>query len=148
MNKFTLSLVGLLTMSLFLFNACSDDVETIEGSWDVISLRSFNCPDTDDNAEIDLSNGCFDLTLAQICSATMDFKSNGTFEVSIETTIFGIPTTDTDVGTYTVSGNSVTICNSAGGECETGTYLISGNQMTGSYMDPDTGCATEFVVEK
>ncbi len=148
MNKFTLSLVGLLTASLFLFNACSDDVETIEGSWDVISLRSFNCPDTDDNAEIDLSNGCFDLVLAQICSATMDFKSNGTFEVSIETTVLGIPTTDTDVGTYTVSGNSVAICNAAGDECDTGTYLITGNRLTGSYMAPDTGCDTEFIVEK
>ena len=149
MKHFDCLWIALLAISVFTFSSCSDDnPDTIEGLWNFTNIQSSNCTDSYDNGEIDLSGGCIDLILAEICSATIDFRSDGTFEVSVETTTLGIPTTDSDTGTYTVSGNNLTMCDSSGNNCDTGTFILSGSQLTGNYTDPNSGCDTQFVAER
>ena len=104
-----------------------DDASVLEAVWVVTSAVAENCDDASENG-----------TFTSVCTPTdclsVEFRADGTF-VSTE---LEDGVTTTDEGTYTVSGNQLTL--TEGGMSEVATFSIDGNTLTLSGSDAETGC--------
>ena len=121
-----------LSLTGMLFLACGDDdgpedpTSDLVGVWTVNSV-SFTCPDPSLNdEEIYPCN-------AQECT-TLEFTSNG--EYIVRETFDGDE--GIERGTYTISGNTVTI--RVDTEVDILTWSISGNTVTLNVADNEDGC--------
>lgn len=104
-----------------------DDPSALVGVWNVAAAVTANCTDASENG-----------SFALICTATdclsVEFKSDGTFVgTELEDGV-----TFTENGTYSVSGDQLTI--TQGGMAEVATFSIDGNTLTLSGNEPETGC--------
>ena len=130
-------LFKMFIIALFSFGvlACDNDSEpspevnasTLEGVWIVTSAVAENCNDASENG-----------TFASVCTPTdclsVEFRADGTF-VSTE---LDDGVTTTDEGTYSVSGNQLTL--TEGGMSEVAAFTIDGNTLTLSGNEASTGC--------
>ncbi|WP_170827446.1 lipocalin family protein [Roseivirga sp. 4D4] len=135
-------IIGLLLLVLFI-SACDnepsgtpeDDASELVGIWTVTFASAANCDDPDEN-----------LSFAPVCTSTdclkVEFKADGTF---VSTDLEDGVTTINN-GTYTVSGNQMTITEDmdvqvATFEIESGTLTLQGNEA-------ETGCDVSTTLTK
>lgn len=121
------------------FSGCSDDDDdespnlSLTGTlWTEVSFSSTNCTDPDDNETETVSctaTDCF----------TIVFNANGTFlATDIED-----GDVEVDEGTYSISGNTVTV-NIGGGQIPS-TFSITLDRLTFTTQNPFDGCTTVGV---
>jgi|GEM_PF-3780653 len=127
-------LIGLLLLTLF-FSACdnepsdtpeSDGSELI-GIWTVTSAIAANCDDPDEN-------GSFAAVCTTIDCLKVEFKADGTF---VSTDLEDGVTTNNN-GTYTVSGDQLTI--TEGMDVQVATFAIDNGTLTLQGNEVETGC--------
>lgn len=123
--------IFLFLFLVLLFASCEKQVEpdvpSIVNTWKLDSQVWKNCKSA--ASLLDQSGLCTDSTCFKYI-----FAADGSFTYEIK--ISGI--TDTKVGTYTVSGNQLTICSTG---CSIPvTFGVSGITLTLTYNDSTTGC--------
>jgi hypothetical protein len=122
--------------------SCNDDEKKIShpivGTWTLLSESASDCTDPLDEYE-DL----YDCTPDDCITVT--FKSNGKFVIKyIED-----GDTDTEQGTYTLSGNEITLCYpDIPPDCETMSFVIDGSTLTTTGVDEFVGCTYTVVLGK
>jgi len=138
----------LLLISVLLVSCSKEDSDTIESNvWNAITLEEAQCADTDDNellrswlptnctaAETDCMSFeiSFDAESGEYAVTERETENNG--EVDIET----------DSGTYTITDNTISICEESN-DCQVYTFTIDGNTMTWS-SEGDNGEGCQEVV--
>lgn len=155
MKRFSLSAPFVILMALLVFGACKkkeDDTPTpdLVGTWKVNYVKSSNCDTIEDNTILDLTTSdCIEFFGFETCfDISYEFKADGAFNSSVitEINILGQVQTETETttGTWSVEGNTLTICES-NSSCVDAQYTLSGNNLT--FMindDPDDGCDREL----
>lgn len=142
----------LLTLFVFTFNSCIKDKpeDLIIGDWNIASIKSTNCNSSADNVAYTFTNGCTNITQSGL-SITLcmkaSFLKNGSYSIETKTTFFGQTETETETGTYTISGNILKTC-PTNGTCNEETFTISESTMSFSSTDATDGCTTETVLTK
>ncbi len=141
-----------LTLFVFLFNSCTKDKpeDLIIGDWNIASLKSSNCNNSTDNASYTFTNGCTTITesgLSLTLCMKASFLKNGSYTIETKTTFFGQTETDTETGTYTISGNILKTCPTSG-SCNEETFTITESTLSFSSTDATDGCKTETVLTK
>ncbi len=131
---------------------CDPCGSEISGEWKAVLFNTMGCNDDEDNVDLDLTNGdCIEVFpgIQGCIDIRFTFENNGNFTqiTNLDVPDLSIMDSDTTSGTYTISGNAVTICTPDEG-CETGTYSISGNTMELNYKDPASGCESDITAEK
>lgn len=120
--------------------ACGDDEESIEGTYDLVSIESSNCPDSEDNGVItaggDCSLACIEFTIT---------LEDGKYSFVSKTGILGDVDTETDTGTYTVTGNVIEVCDSDN-DCSSTTYVLNDGTLT--LTGEEDGCDMKQVFKK
>lgn len=140
-----------LILSLFLASCSSDDDgggDSIEGTYNITEITTTGCDDPIFNESFVLDNdGCFTQDGEQICltKRSMTFN-NGQFSLnySFSDGTFSIDLSET--GTYTVSGNQVTVC--IDGECDTTPFDVNNGTITFRSVDPDDNCVLTLKAKK
>jgi hypothetical protein len=131
--KYSLLLISLAVI----FSNCKEETAEVEavsivGSWKLDSQTWEKCTSSDDNFKE--SNLC----TASTCF-TYAFTVDGlfTYEIKISNII------DTKTGTYSISGDQLTICITG---CSIPvTFTRSGNTLTLTYLDSTTGCSVTRI---
>jgi hypothetical protein len=131
-KKAILLSVSMIILTVIL-TSCGKDDETpnlepsIVGTWTLVDLVRANCTD-DNNSTITLDCPTFCMTYA--------FDTKG----SVTNTYIDPNYTEADVfvGAYTISGNTLTICEEDGAtDCESTTIILSGDNLTISFLEDD-----------
>jgi hypothetical protein len=141
---------GLLSVFAFvlLFSSCSKDKDNISGNWDATSLVATQCDDPEDNQNLSFTDGCFSESLfgleIKVC-LTARFTDE-TFTITSIYSFAGESETETQSGTYTISGDKITL-KSSDGESTEGTLNKKRDEMTITDMDDD-GCITTIKLKK
>jgi hypothetical protein len=148
MNRILLYLPVIL---LFLSCKKDDPKDLIIGTWQAGALTTKNCTDIKENQSLTFTSGCFteNSVGVKICiNAT--FSANGTYDFVFKTTVLGsAKDTDMDQGTYSINGNTLTLCPDAdGSNCEENKFTITENTLTISSVDTDTGCDSTLTLIK
>ena len=122
-NSTVLKLILMLSLSLLMFSACGDDdptgpgVDSIVGVWkpltSTIYYGSLTSPDSTDVSASGIDNDI---------QFTLTINDDNTWSTVFEG--FGI--TESDSGTYSISGNTITISNSD----STIDFVVLGNTLT------------------
>jgi hypothetical protein len=157
--QFKFPLLLLLAALVLPFSSCNNDDEddggggaspSVEGMWQISYLSNTNCTDEYDNIVLDLTDApCFDFFGVESCfDIEMNFKADGSFvqTTTTEATFMGQTTTDTETeeGTYSINGSTITLCDSDG-DCDDGEFTISGNNITITTQANETdGCDSEL----
>ena len=134
--RFLLYLTFSLFAVAFVASSCGDDEPTVEsandliGVWRLSTVTSTNCTDPTDNGVE--NEGC----TATDC-IKWEFREGG---VIVATDIFD-GDSDTLTGTYSVSGNNLTV--TLDGDTATGTFSVSSTQFVYNFEDPEFGCNVE-----
>ena len=133
-----------LCLCVLLFTQCSKDFSVAGKTYFVSEETATNCNDVNDNVSLTFgSDGCVTENSFSIC-AKLVFGENGEVTSFSEVTAFGQTETDETKGTYTLSGNSITIC--FNGDCSEGT--VNENELIGNYTDSTDGCEVHFVYKR
>lgn len=142
-NLFYLSLAFTL-----LFAACKkeDDSTDVVGIWEISTSSNSNCNDPDDNGTLPISDGCIDLVVFSSCT-DLEFKSDDSFEIRTSTTVLGAVDEDTESGTYSLEGNTIT-ATFEDGTSRTFTYNADGPSISSSYEDDIDGCTVQQSFRK
>lgn len=138
----------LLIACFFLLISCSKDEPdtTFEGAWLFQATAKQQCSDSSKNSE---KNGLFaydspcNSESRFLCRYERYIFKGATYSQSSSSTLFGIPISSNDEGTYTISGNTLTVCrerSSQEAECTVFEYSINGNTMSLAVKNPETGC--------
>jgi hypothetical protein len=143
MKSLTTSLVVLFIITL-LTSSCKDDNDSspsspIVGTWFLESVTLSGCDDDEDNGEYEI--GCTNTT----CSKVTVTKSGG----FTSTTILG-GVTETDNGTYEITGDKIEICTDGGTDCSISDFQLSdGNKkLTMKEIDEESGCMATAIYKK
>ena len=138
-----------LVISLIAFSCGGDDEdETIAGTYKITGFSSANCDDPELNFSFDFTDGCDMLLGQEVCGdGTISLTEGGTFSVSVTVTALGFSETTTASGSYTVDGNTITICED-GGDCETATFNLGSGKITLMIPDPEDNCVITVSGEK
>lgn len=135
-------IISLLLLTLF-FSACdnepsdtpADDGSELVGVWTVASAVSANCDDPDENG-----------SFVAICTTTdclkVEFKSDGTF---VSTDLEDGVTTNNN-GTYTASGNQLTL--TEGMDVQVATFEVDNGTLTLQGNETETGCDVSTTLTK
>lgn len=133
--------------------SCGDDEPTfadeLVGTWNLLSITATGCDDPSDNLDFDFgTSGCTTFMGAEICTnGTYTFTSGGTYRTGGSISSGSQILVDLSAGgTYTVDGNSVTICDDADSDCGTATVTIANDRMT--VVTTDDGCTATQVYFK
>jgi len=141
-------------VSLFIiiasFLSCKKDdpADTIVGNWKTTKLVSSGCTDPEENQNLTFTDGCYKESLLQvsICiSAT--FSENGTYTLVTKTTFFGATETDNIDGTYSISGNKITLCETPS-LCEVSDFTLTENTLILNSKDVDSSCMSVLTMVK
>jgi hypothetical protein len=136
----------LMVLTTLLIISCKKDdpKDLIIGSWQASALTTTSCTNPEDNQNLTFTAGCFTENSfgVKICINTT-FSPNGTYEFIFKTTVFGSTETDIDQGTYSINGNTLTLCPD-GSNCEENKFTITENTITLSSVDTDTGCDSKL----
>lgn len=134
-SRFLIYLFCTLFIVAFISSSCGDDepgeetTNDLIGVWSLNSVTYSNCSDPSDNGTEDNS-----------CTATdcikWEFRTGG---VLIATDLFD-GDTDTETGSYTISGSNLTV--TIEGEMAVGTYSVNGTQFVYNFQDPELDCNT------
>lgn len=145
-------LLKLLLFALvsFAILSCGDDEPTFEedlvSTWNLLSISATGCDDPSDDLDFDFgTSGCTPFMDTEICTnGTYTFTSSGTFRTG------GSISAGTDIlqdlsggGTYTIDGNTVTICNEEEDECESAAVTITDDTMTVKLTSEDNCSVTQ-----
>lgn len=131
-----------------LFAACKkdDDSSDVVGVWEISSASNSGCNDPDDNGTLPITDGCIDLGLFSSCT-DLEFKSDDSYEVRTSTTVLGATEVETESGTYTLEGNTITATHEDG-TTSTYTYNSDGPTISSSYEDEFDGCTVQQTFRK
>ena len=137
----TIRKLAIFLVPLFLFSCGDDDgdnndtLEKLIGNWLSTRVEDSNCIDPNDNSVIpDGMCGavpCLDLTI----------NANGTYSVTIN--FDAVP--EVENGTYTISGNTLTICE-VPNDCDVFTFTVTNTTFT--IMGDDDGCDQTIIFTK
>ncbi|ELR73399.1 hypothetical protein C900_04251 [Fulvivirga imtechensis AK7] len=108
-----------------------DEVSTeklLIGTWTALGVERVNCTSADDNGTVTLD--CPDFCLV------LTVNSDGTYE-DVYTDSGDITTT---TGKYTVSGDTITICDDHDADCTSVTFTLSGDTLVITNLEEDSGC--------
>jgi hypothetical protein len=125
-------------------SSCNDDKDSspsnpIVGTWVMESVTLSGCDDDEDNGEYEL--GCTNTTCSKVT-----VSKNGGFT---STTTFG-GQTETDNGTYEITGNKIEICTDGGTDCSISDFQLSDGdkKLTMKEIDEDSGCLMNVIYKK
>jgi hypothetical protein len=142
------SIFGIFALVLFV-SACSTDKDVLSGTWEAVSSRDFNCLDPEDNQNISFTDGCFtgmeDGETISVC-VTGRFTDE-TYIITTTFDLFGTTFSETDSGTYSITGDIVTLTSDDGSMFLSGLVNSNRNEMTLTGTD-DEECDTEVVMRK
>ena len=113
----------------FCFQACSSDDDDITGTYTITSYGLSGCNDPSLNFSLNTSsnNGCSTFQGEEICvSGSIVINTDNTYSISLNVSLGGFNDNQSATGTYTLSGNSISLCE--GSECFDAN--ISGNSLT------------------
>jgi len=138
LRKGFLMMALMLSVSVAMVSCGDDDSETgisIVGTWNAVDVTRINCTSADDNSTVtlDCPSFCFVFT----------YNSDGTASSTYTDPNSG---TSTGTGTYTISGNSLTQCES--GDCETSTFVLNGSTLVLTSLEEDSGCSVVVTLIK
>ncbi len=139
----------LFLFSLSLVFSCGSDDDSIEGTYKIISFMTAGCDDPEENFNFDFSanDGCSTVLGQEVCGdGTMTLSASGTFVFEITVTVIGQSFTQSGNGSYTIDGNTITICD--GSECETTTFTLGSGVITLKFTDSDDSCTLTIRGEK
>ncbi len=127
-----------LALAVFtLITSCGGDDDDITGTYSIYSYGVTGCDDPEDNLIIAVDDdGCTEVAGQEVCLiGSMTFNSDNTFSIGGTISAAGFSEELSGSGGYTISGNTVTICDEE--ECLDGT--LNGNELTLSIPSED-GC--------
>ncbi len=135
-------IISLLLLALFISACDNESSETPEhdgseliGIWTVTSAVAANCDDPDEN-------GSFATVCTTIDCLKVEFKADGTF---VSTDLEDGVTTNNN-GTYTVSGDQLTI--TEGTDVQVATFGINNGTLTLQGNEIETGCDVSTTLAK
>jgi len=131
-----------LIFSVLLLAACSDDDDSISGTYKIASITNSNCNNPAENYDLNLEDdGCDTLSGIEVCeSGTINFSADGNFTSTLRLNapalgdIFSFNST----GTYVANGSNLTVCAQF---CED--WTLSGDKLI--FTQTNNGC--ESVIE-
>ena len=104
-----------------------DDESPVVGVWNGTLFDRSGCDDPEDDGAVTLEPG----------EAVFTFGADGNYTfVFVEES-----GTDTEIGTYTVSGNTISICENGGTDCDDVNFTITGNTLEVNGEDDENGCS-------
>jgi len=124
----TLKMLFIILLGFCILPGCGDDDDddgpnAIVDTWTGTEIAFSECTDPTDNGT----------STGDEVGLTIQFASGGSYTVT-----FTDPDgTDTETGTYTVTGSSVSICENGGTDCNAFEWSISGDILTLSGSDND-----------
>ena len=133
---------------VFIFSCGSDDDE-LAGTYRITSFTSSNCADPIENFDFDFSadDGCTTLLGEEVCGdGTLTLGEDGSFRYDLTVTAVGQSFGYSGSGSYTVDGNTITICDAD--ECETSTFTLGSGTITIRFSEADDPCILTLRGEK
>ena len=141
--KIILRTSSFLTIILLLWACDKEDDKGVSsnklsGTWSLTYFILANCDDGEENIEYEVT------CTSQNCSKII-LSKNGTFKT--ELTISGH--TDIDQGTYTISDNTLRICDATGSDCSPAIFEVTddGKTLTIADLNEESDC-NSFAVYK
>ena len=140
MKRHALPFLALL--GLFLFS-CDDDsnngnkIDQLVGTWESTYIEFANCTDPGDDGLIADGN------CGAVPCLVLTINANGTYAVVVN---FEVPP-ENEVGTFTLDGSSIEICEDGGIDCQTFNFSVNSTTLTFTGTDDD-GCDNELVFTK
>ncbi len=133
--------VALLTVTALLFSCKKEATPSIVGTWKATRIETKGCTKSTDNKILQLgANDCTVEGGIEYCLTILYVLNlDGTFTYSNTTKIAGFPFSETKKGTYTVTGNKLTLCES-NGACSDGTFTLSASTLVVETADKNNGC--------
>jgi len=145
------TLTALLLFASLLTTSCSKDTETeIEGKWIALSMDVLDCPEDEKEDEkkiIHSSIPCEGFPGGECHYLEMIFN-NGTFTFSRNSFSEGSLDNLAGVGTYTITGEDIQICED--GDCETFDIIIEDGILSLYSANSETfaGCKRHIFLQK
>ena len=138
-----------LLCTLFSFFSCSSDDDDITGTYKITSFSSVGCSDPIDNFSFDFSanDGCTMFLGEEVCGdGTLTLSADNSFSFTLTVTAAGQSFTQNGSGSYSIDGNTITICD--GGVCETSTFTLGSGQITIKFSEESDPCVLTMSGEK
>lgn len=129
-------LFSLIFSFLMTFSACSEDDTDITGVYKIQSFGTSECDDPLNNFTLDLSgsDGCDSVLGIEVCGeGTLTLNADNTYALTLSLSFDGDSDTLTEVGEYSIEGNTITICED--GNCETSSFDASSGRISISFDD-------------
>ncbi len=144
-----LSFYAFATALLFTAGCSKDDpAKDILGTWKASKVISTGCTDTNENQNLTFSNGCYvESTIGLELCLTITFNDNNTYSTVTTSKLFGTQDTDVENGTYSISGDKLSLC-PAGSACSEDDFTVSSSSLLIKTTDTDSKCYTELTLTK
>jgi Domain of unknown function (DUF5004) len=136
-----LYVVALLTFVASVFSCKKEGTPSIVGTWKATRMETKSCTKSTDNRILELgANDCTVVGGIEYClTIVYVLNLDGTFTYSNNTKIAGFPFSETKSGTYTVSDNKLTLCET-NAACSDGTFTLSTSTLIVDTVDKSSGC--------
>ncbi len=132
-----------------LFSCKKEDTGSLVGIWKATRIETKNCTKASDDRILELgANDCTVVSNIEYCvTIKYALNSDGTYQYYNTTKIAGFPFSETKNGTYTVSGNKLTLCEN-NGSCSDGTFTVSSTTLTVNSKDSSSGCDSNLRFQR
>lgn len=123
---------------------CSEEDDSLSGSYRLTALSQSNCPNSAENFELSfIDESCDTAGGIEFCeSGTINFSSDGNFTstVRLNAPAFGDLFNLNGTGTYVANGNTVTLCSP---DCSD--FTLSGNKLIANEVTVGCDQRVEFT---
>lgn len=138
----------LIVLPFTLFNSCEKDEPnvTFTGTWLLQSQQKTSCTDASKNSGRKsgfIFNTPCKSEARLLCTYEQYVFTETTYSRNASNSVFAIPISVSKDGTYTLSGSTLTVCEtlrSGESDCTVFECSINGNGMSLAKKNPDTGC--------
>jgi len=147
MKHFQLVTLIIIIAGLF-FCKKDEPADLLVGNWKATKLVNSGCTDPEDNQNLTFTNGCYNEALfnLEIC-LTATFNANKSYSIVTKSTFQGSTDTETENGSYTVSGTTLTLCET-GGSCDDANFSVSESTLNLNGKDTDSKCTSAWTFVK
>ncbi len=146
MKNYTYLFFVFIVISFTLSSCSKEEIsQDITGVWKLVSIESYNCEDSTNNAYADYTNSeCVVDDIDDCVEWSFDFKSDGIYTGIITIRVNEQIATETFEGTYTTTSDELEVCN--GGTCNSGS--IEDGKITINLKFIGPVCDADMVLER